>query len=545
VAERYTLIGELQEALRRLGFLRKPGQASPAAVSPHASAEDTIPPAVADAATPMARPRLTKRGSSALHIVRLVVMWFSGAMVCVAVVMIVTLGVQLDGDWAAGLAIGGLFGGLWAGLHGGGLATGKARWIVPAAMGGFVVFVLGAALTPPTEDTGVTQRSGSMTEDPTPTFASATLQPSVPTHTVAPPTAAPTPTAAPQPPTATPQPDLASRAAKSISDNRDASKDFSNQDNLTVAFDEDNGHLRLSIRPNKPTRDTELLSNASALSIVAGKAIWSTYAEVSIVSLVVFKGSSESPTPMASAIFTRLTADEIEWSSLRDATAVDNKATLCRADFYALNGSLWRSLGDKGCMLSAEGGVNVGISGRSYSVDSPDGPIPLRTLRQAEVLQYLLAFQSVSEPGGQTLRTYKNVSEDFGRGYISIPDYYNFILEVRESYESLASAALRLSTPPGMGSASDGLWATLQNRADGLEHIAKYINKGDLEEQRKASVDLAEADRAVLASVAALLEGIVGAGMNFEATMNTVVCDQEGRRCEFRRPAVPDSFFAE
>jgi hypothetical protein len=129
-----------------------------------------------------------------------------------------------------------------------------------------------------------------------PAEAPSTVIPATPTNTAAATpanTAAATPTdgataaASPTPPA---QP-LEARAEQSTRDNKNAVSAGANLDGLQVSYD--SGLLTVSIHPNNPKKDTELLTNGSALVIIAGKAIWTTYPEVQRISVQVFKTSKD------------------------------------------------------------------------------------------------------------------------------------------------------------------------------------------------------------------------------------------------------------
>ena len=289
------------------------------------------------------------------HWLRVSAMWTLAAFAAIGFIVLVVSVLTLSEDWASGLGVAALFGGPAVILFGLGKPRHRAAWIVPAAVGSFALFVVGIAFVPATEADKKVAAS-STTVETTPQ-ASASVSGAIPTL------AAATETPTPIPASSTPGPGLVARIEKSIRDNGNASSEWVNLDNLEVSYEDDGGHLHVTIRPNKPRKDTELLSNASALSVVTGKAVWSTYAEVAVVTIAVKKSPAETAfEPIVSAIFTRQTAANWDYPGLRKTTSGNNKTVLCMADFYRIDLALWKSLGGKGCMSASDGGTNLAVA---------------------------------------------------------------------------------------------------------------------------------------------------------------------------------------
>ena len=109
---------------------------------------------------------------------------------------------------------------------------------------------------------------------------------------------------------------FAAQVEKSIRDNQDAVSSGANFDNLQLAFD--SGLLTVSVRPNSLKKDTELLTNGSALVIISGKAAWTTYAEVQRISVQVFKnGQNGQPEQYTVAEYGRDNGLQQDWAALK------------------------------------------------------------------------------------------------------------------------------------------------------------------------------------------------------------------------------------
>jgi hypothetical protein len=196
----------------------------------------------------------------------------------------------------------------------------------------------------------------------------ATLSPE-PTQT---PTAAATDEPATQPtssntePPPTPAPPvlaIASLAEQSIRDNKNAVKSGASLDNLRVSFDSDSGLLTVMIRPKKIDRDSQFITNGSALAIITGKAVWTTYTEIQRVSVIVHAETKDAygnthEEQMAVSDFSRETGLKFKYSGIANQPSDDNKTMYCLADFHALSERVWKALKDKGCLTSRIGGLN-------------------------------------------------------------------------------------------------------------------------------------------------------------------------------------------
>lgn len=347
--------------------------------------------------------------------------------------------------------------------------------------------------------------------------------------------------------TATPVAALTLRAEKSIRDNRDASADNVNLDVLSVQFEQDNGHLRVSVRPKSPKKNTDLLSNGSALAIITGKAIWTTYPEVAFVTVSVIREASGSTGErvMVSGLFSRETAGMRDYDSLRKLTGKDNKVIFCDADFYSLDRGLWRSLIDKGCMLASDGGVNQSLGGQQYAITFDGGQLELKTLRQVDVLVFTRDFKRITSAIDQNWVAFQDATGLLANGSVSRPSYYNFLRSAEEAMDSLATAAERTDVPPGLDSARNALVALSVARADAFGSLAKYLNKGDLEEQRKAIKRIQDSNSATVAAVLLVFSNLTIAGLQADVAWDVIQCDADARSCGFRVLSPGETLFSQ
>lgn len=345
----------------------------------------------------------------------------------------------------------------------------------------------------------------------------------------------------PKPPTVS----VEDRIGKSIQDNKSASSRGVNLDGLRVHLDPNTGRLDVSILRETPSRATEVLDNGSALAIVVGRAVWRTYPDITSISIAVNarpkNSPSGSPTTPVYAIYEKTPWLEKDYSQLSKSVADDNKTMLCDASFYAIDRALWASLIDPGCMLANEGGSNVAIGGRTYAVKTSTGPIALRDQRQVDVVSYVTRFRAISGPADQNVDSFKQVMANADR--TTTASLYNFLLTVKDANESLALAALDLQPPPGFADSSDELRYAFHSRSDALKHLANFLNRGDLEEQRQAMLKLQDADRSVVAAVANLFANVHKAGLRPDKVWDLVVCDSKAKKCQLVSPTDPQSIF--
>ena len=396
-----------------------------------------------------------------------------------------------------------------------------------------------AARTNPAAATGAakpatatgTAKSATATE--TPQRASAT------------PTTVPATTTPSATPTAVPTLGLAQRAEKSIRDNKNASADNANQDNLAVSFDADNKSLRVTIKPNKPSSDTGLMSNGSALAVSAGRAVWTTYAEVNFITIAVEKdiAGNSAPTTMVAALYTRATFGAQDYGQYKKTTGDDNKTMLCMADFYSLDRALWKSLGDKGCMLSSDGGVNAGAAGKTYVIQTSSGPIGIKSQRQSDLLGFLVDFRIYFDLLERNSSAFKEATDAFAADSVTLLSYYNFVVGAGNAFASISKSAQRFDAPPGLDSTVNAVATSADKKSTAMSHLAAFLNKHDLEEQRKALDDLSVANSAQAASAVFLFDQFTKAGLRSDIALALVSCDQTTQKCSLRAPSNPADLF--
>lgn len=368
MAARYTLLGELQHVARAV--LRRPapdGELSP----PDTPA--TLPYVQAPGSGGASWRRLRRY-------TRLTALWCAALFAAIWAIGALTYAVHANDDWAVCVAAAGFFGGLALVLFGFGRPKGKALWVVTGAVGGVGLMVASAPFVPSKHEDlhAAAKATPSLVAEPLLASAEPTSKPPRPTANVSAPTATVSATNVPTPTTvvsstnvpsptanvsATPSSPaaLAVRAEQSIRDNRNAVTEGASLDNLRVGFDESTSLLRLSILPNKPKKESQFLTNGSALVVIAARAIWTTYPEVSRIAVEVRRNvrderGNDHEEQVAVVNFSRENAATFEWLNLRGQPAKDNKKLFCLADFYAMQQFVWAKLENKGCLTGRSGG---------------------------------------------------------------------------------------------------------------------------------------------------------------------------------------------
>ena len=537
MAQRGTLFGELQVAWRRL-------------TGASGTVVDLPAPEIGPTQEPTATSFLSEgHAHPRRRVTRLVVGWSFGAFAGIAAVVLVVNAAELKAAWAEGLLYLGLCGGISAMCFVGGRSNHRGASMTAAAIVGFSVLIVGAALSPPSKSASHASPAAA-TSAGSSAVAVAAARTQAPTSTTAPQTATPRPTStrvAPSTPTPTvfvdPTPALLARIEKSIRDNANASADSPNLDNLRLQFDAKNKLLHVYIEPTKSPRDTELISNGSALAVITGRAIWSTYPEVNFITIVVQKPSNGGSTPvtgMVTAIYTRATFGLTDFSQLRGTTGDDNKTMLCKADFYSLDHNLWWSLGDKGCMLASDGGVNPSVAGKSYAIPTNAGLITLQSQRQVDLITFIQQEQGIEAASDHNLTVWKTVTTQWTNGQVDIFTYYNLLKAEQDAWSSLADAVTRLEVPPGLDSSVAELTDLLQNYSDAMGHAAKFLNTSDLEEQHKMTVDLQQAGDDGVGVFASEATVLVQGGLSPVSSALVVTCDPSTQVC-ILHPANPPS----
>jgi len=486
------------------------------------------------------------------RVTQLVVAWSFGALAAIAALVLVVNAVELKAEWAEGLAYLGLCGGITAMCFVGGRSKHRGVLMTAAAILGSSAFIVGAVLSPPSKSASHASPAAA-TSASSPAVAVAAARTQAPTSTAAPHTATPRPTptrVVPPTPTSTvfvdPTPALLARIERSIRDNANASADSPNLDNLRLQFDPQNRLLHVYIEPIKSPRDTELISNGSALAVITGRAIWSTYPEVNFITIVVQKpatGGSTPVTSMVTAIYTRATFGLTDFSQFLGTTGDDNKTMLCKADFYSLDHNLWWSLGDKGCMLASDGGVNLDIAGKSYVIPTGTGPINLQSQRQVDLITFIQQEQGIEAASDHNLSVWKTVTTQWTNGQVDIFTYYNLLKAEQQGWSSLADAATQLEAPPGLDPSVSRLADLLQSDSDAMGHAAKFLNTADLEEQHKMTVDLQEANNDALGVFANDATALAQAGLSPITSTLILTCDATTQICTLHPASPPAELF--
>ncbi len=342
----------------------------------------------------------------ALRIAGYVIGGLSASIAAIGAIALAIQAAMLDRGWASDVIILGLFGGIACVVFG--ILQKRARLplVLGGVVGGIALIALGAPFTPSSKkNTAVvsanapgTSRNaiehdgqlGSATVAAVPTLVAAT--PALP---------AATPTVAPPP--------IEARVTRSIQDNRNAVSNGGNLDGLLVSYE--SGLLTVRIQPSSPKRDTELLTSGSAMVIIAGKAVWTTYPDVQRISVQVFKGSKEGVAEQyAVADYSRENAQHYDWSGLKNQPSDDNKKMFCNADFFAVNQGLWGTLDDKGCMRTWSGGPNPTDDERDFvsaaataSAPKPPTPRPPTATATPNPSMAVLAAGQSARSGGMVI----------------------------------------------------------------------------------------------------------------------------------------------
>lgn len=220
-----------------------------------------------------------------------------------------------------------------------------------------------------------------------PTGQSSIPATAAPAGTALPPSAASATATQPQPTAAAPP--LEQRIEKSIRDNKNAVKSGANLDGLAIQFDPSTGWLVVSVKPNNPDKVTQFLTNVSALAVITGKAVWTTYPEVNIISVSGVRDVKDSygnnhTEGVVFAEYTRETGEKYTFANLKDQPSADNKTMFCTASFYQVSVELWQGLGNKGCMNSYAGGTaptadqqqTIAVAAKPSSANQPKGGTP-------------------------------------------------------------------------------------------------------------------------------------------------------------------------
>lgn len=179
------------------------------------------------------------------------------------------------------------------------------------------------------------------------------------TTTAAPPAETTSPSPETIPPTAAPEPtteapDIAKQIQGSYNDNRDFMIRASD-DELKVEWLPDQGLVKIQIHPETVLTEGDSLTIAAHSSLVASRAIWTTYPDVQQIELTMlgdFTDPLGATTTELTAQITVLRAlgEQFQYDGLRDLIYADNKHLFCVADHYELHLAIYRALEDKGCL---------------------------------------------------------------------------------------------------------------------------------------------------------------------------------------------------
>lgn len=224
----------------------------------------------------------------------------------------------------------GIWNGFWA----------RSWWLkapVLVVAGFFALAIIGAAMGDPEEKPAVQAEEASAE-------ASATG---------AQPTEAPKATNTAVPPAPTAALTLEQRIEKSYRDNRGFMPRAS-VDGLEVVM-LPNGFLRIQTKPTLAS-EGDTLTVAGANAIVASRAVWTTYPEVSEIFVSVVGDLTNTQTGaksegiLAATTVRRATGEKFQYDGLKSLASDDNKLFFCGADNYQIHPSVYAALKDKGCL---------------------------------------------------------------------------------------------------------------------------------------------------------------------------------------------------
>jgi hypothetical protein len=134
---------------------------------------------------------------------------------------------------------------------------------------------------------------------------------------------------------------------------------------------------------------------------------------------------------VALAIYERANSETINFENLRDQPEDDNKTMFCLADWYSINEDTWASLGDRGCMVAAAGGVNpsqwtsILAYTPSYSLGLHDGSsLSLRSKYQVDSVLFAYQAWAILGPADQVQADWERIASDVNAGLLETYDFY-------------------------------------------------------------------------------------------------------------------------
>ena len=143
---------------------------------------------------------------------------------------------------------------------------------------------------------------------------------------------------------------------------------------------------------------------------------------------------------------------------------------------------------------------------------------------------------SITSASDQNHQTWQDASEVFADGRMTTYNYYSLLLAARDFHREASEQMFFVDVPDGLFDAADYLVNALENRGDAMDHLAKYVNTGDLEELRKAQQDLEEAEAGMWLALAEIIGVSEEAGLNSDWLLSSVECDVEARTCGLATP---------
>ena len=176
---------------------------------------------------------------------------------------------------------------------------------------------------------------------------------------------------------------------------------------------------------------------------------------------------------------------------------------------------------------------------KKVAVTTNDVTLYFDQKRQADIFMFYVRVLGATSPSDMALSDWKRLSGLYANNQIDHYDYYKALLVFKDAHHRLADivSTWRLDmTPDGLEDAELNLWGMLQNRGDAMDHYAKAVNTGDLEELRKAEQDMEEANGMAARSIVGILNAAMDAGIDLDALDYVVHCDEETRSCGVREP---------
>jgi hypothetical protein len=158
---------------------------------------------------------------------------------------------------------------------------------------------------------------------------------------------------------------------KSFRDNLNT-MDRASGENLQVSLDGSSGLVGISVQPSNFSVDTDALTIASQTSVVASRAVWTTYADAQTIQVTVLRNVSGTVQPVAVTVVSRATGSKFAYDQLKKQVNDDNKAFFCQADGYAIAYNVYTQLKNVGCLT----GSTKGTLALDVGMAAPPTPTP-------------------------------------------------------------------------------------------------------------------------------------------------------------------------